>query len=68
MKQKFTVGWWLLLVSEPAVLAGIARWEADTCITFTRQYNRPSGNGLEFFLGSGFAFTVLYFFWASNAM
>ncbi|RCN46411.1 astacin [Ancylostoma caninum] len=40
-------------VSEPAVLAGIARWEADTCITFTRQNNRPNGNGIEFFLGSG---------------
>ncbi|PIO61606.1 astacin, partial [Teladorsagia circumcincta] len=40
-------------VSEAAVLAGIARWEADTCIRFTRQYSLPSRNGIEFFLGSG---------------
>ncbi|PIO54141.1 hypothetical protein TELCIR_24502, partial [Teladorsagia circumcincta] len=40
-------------VSEAAVLAGIARWEADTCIKFTRQYSLPSRNGIEFFLGSG---------------
>ncbi|KAK6039015.1 astacin [Cooperia oncophora] len=40
-------------VNEAAVLAGIARWEADTCLTFTRQYSLPRGNGLEFFLGSG---------------
>ncbi|KAK6734662.1 hypothetical protein RB195_018074 [Necator americanus] len=40
-------------VSEPAVLAGVARWETDTCLTFERQYSRANGNGLEFFLGSG---------------
>ncbi|WKX96102.1 hypothetical protein Q1695_012508 [Nippostrongylus brasiliensis] len=40
-------------VSESAVLAGVARWEADTCATFSRQYSRTYGNGIEFFLGSG---------------
>ncbi|KJH49343.1 astacin [Dictyocaulus viviparus] len=40
-------------VSEAAVIAGIRRWEADTCLTFTRVYSRTRGNGLEFFLGNG---------------
>lgn len=48
----------IISVNSAAVEAGIAKWQAETCITFIRQSFRQSwGNGLEFILGNG---------WVSN--
>ncbi|EGT40491.1 hypothetical protein CAEBREN_10654 [Caenorhabditis brenneri] len=36
-----------------AILAGVARWEQETCARFTRVNSLPRGNSLEFISGSG---------------
>uniref|UniRef100_A0A1I7TN06 Zinc metalloproteinase n=1 Tax=Caenorhabditis tropicalis TaxID=1561998 RepID=A0A1I7TN06_9PELO len=36
-----------------AILAGVAKWEQETCARFTRQNSLPRGNALEFISGSG---------------
>ncbi|CAL2051726.1 unnamed protein product [Caenorhabditis brenneri] len=40
-------------VNENAVLAGIKRWEQETCARFVRQTGPIEGNGLEFIKGNG---------------
>ncbi|KAJ1353506.1 hypothetical protein KIN20_010147 [Parelaphostrongylus tenuis] len=40
-------------VDETAVLAGVKRWETETCLSFKRQFSITPENGLEFFLGGG---------------
>ncbi|CAB3400224.1 unnamed protein product [Caenorhabditis bovis] len=42
-----------------AVLAGVQKWEEETCVRFSRQNSRVYGNGIEFFQGSGMGKLIL---------